>query len=1025
MKNEIRGVGRNARGPRPKVTAIACAVSGVFLSASGVPANAQPSEIEEVTVTGSHILRRDLTASSPISTVDVSAFENASTVSVESVLNRMPQFQPAASQFTSGIQTSIFATPGISALNLRGLGTNRSLVLFDGKRAQPANATLVVDTSTIPAAAISRVEVISGGASAAYGADAMAGVVNFILRRDFEGVSVDAQTSESFEGDGAETRVSALFGINAEGGRGNMMLGLEVANREEVMQADRDFYRDGWNDRGTLGTATFLHPDAYAPGNTQFLPLNLPSQAAVDSLFPQLPPGTVSPRSEFRFNPDGTAYIQARGGAGYTGPIADFDTDLPERGLYVGPNGQLNQHFTERRISMPLERRSMFGRAVYDVTDNISAFGQVTYGKVETEQYATYSPASSMWQATIPRHASNALPAGMTTLLDSRPNPSAPWPLFRALDYLGSITTEVVSDTYQLMAGVEGSLPNRDVTWEAYVSSGGTEQTGHFSNIASFQRYQYLLQQPDYGRGSFLVGNNYTMRCTTGLPVWRQGVSDDCLHAIEVRMKHISDVKQDIAEFTTQGRLAEMRAGELRFAAGATYRENSVTFDPDSTNDNTSVVDNPIGLNPSNDAAGAIDVAEIYGELLIPATQNLDLELGYRYSDYSTAGGEPTYKALFNYSVTERFGLRGGFQLAARAPNIAELFSGPTARVVIFAGGDPCAWNTQNTWGNQPSNPRRTEVQALCRAIIGNDTSAFDTGPAYPAFGCNEPGPNCHQRPTGFFNAEQEIVSGNDELGVEKGKTWTLGFVANGILGAENLRLTADFYMIEIEEAIAPLAAFTAYAKCFNADGVSNPTLAFNDPGGFCSLIHRHPVTGERDNVVAPYSNLGLVETSGLDLQVDWRKDFGPGSLFVNSNMTFLDEYKTQANPDSPLLDAAGTLDQGGQFDYRVSSTFGYDFERATVSLGWRYLPAVDDATKVQNPRSTLLGAEGYSLFDVYGNVRFGDNMQLRVGIDNLLDEQAEIVGANPRVNNNAVNTNPGFYDLLGRRAFVGFQMEF
>src|SRR6185369_5030471 len=182
---------------------------------------AADDELAEITVTGSRIVRRDLDAPSPILTVSSDTFEASSTTSAESVLNQLPQFSPTGTQFASSIQSGATASPGAATLNLRGLGTNRNLVLVDGRRPQPANASLVVDVNTIPAAAIQSVEVITGGASATYGPDAMAGVVNFILKKNFQGLSLDLQTGRTQEGDGEETRVSALMGTNFAEGHGN------------------------------------------------------------------------------------------------------------------------------------------------------------------------------------------------------------------------------------------------------------------------------------------------------------------------------------------------------------------------------------------------------------------------------------------------------------------------------------------------------------------------------------------------------------------------------------------------------------------------------------------------------------------------------------------------------------------------------------------------------------------------------------------------------------------------------------
>ncbi len=209
----------------PAFGLLALATSSLLELGIGQVAQAQEAP-DEVIVTGSRIARRDFSAPSPIMTVEAQAFENSSTVSIESVLNQFPQFVPDGTQFDNGnIEPSAFESPGISSVNLRGLGSSRNLVLVDGRRLQPANATLTVDVGTIPTAAVRSVEAITGGASSVYGADAISGVVNFILRDDFEGVDFDVQTGITQEGDGAETRFSVLFGGDVSEGRGNIMLG--------------------------------------------------------------------------------------------------------------------------------------------------------------------------------------------------------------------------------------------------------------------------------------------------------------------------------------------------------------------------------------------------------------------------------------------------------------------------------------------------------------------------------------------------------------------------------------------------------------------------------------------------------------------------------------------------------------------------------------------------------------------------------------------------------------------------------
>src|SRR5690606_16553647 len=227
---------------RERFGVLAAAIAAALGSAAPVqgqePAQAQQAQQgqqEEVVVTGSRIVRRDFEANSPIMTIDADRFEESSTIAMESVINQLPQFVPAASQFesegtsTGGYQSGPTRTVGSATLSLRGLGVNRNLVLLDGRRAMPVNANMAVNINSIPSAAVARVETITGGASSVYGADAIAGVVNFVLKRDFEGFDLDMQYAETAEGDGAEHRVSAIMGANFAGGLGNVLVGFETS----------------------------------------------------------------------------------------------------------------------------------------------------------------------------------------------------------------------------------------------------------------------------------------------------------------------------------------------------------------------------------------------------------------------------------------------------------------------------------------------------------------------------------------------------------------------------------------------------------------------------------------------------------------------------------------------------------------------------------------------------------------------------------------------------------------------------
>ncbi len=680
------------------------------------------------------------------------------------------------------------------------------------------------------------------------------------------------------------------------------MLGVEWYNRGEVLLKDRDFYLNGWFDPGS-NAGGFIQPPGYSPttailgAGSSTASGGLPSQTAVDSVFASVPgyyPGgsttgmpaggfIATPRSEIYFNPDGSPFLLAKA-RGYNGPFDSPSSQTPTGAGYAGmrlqPNGDLGQVSYVGQASSPLTRRSLFGRATHEINDNLSAFVQANYASVEVQTTQGFSPAITVWSAPIPVDG-RPIPAALQTLLASRPDPTAPWTLFRVLDFMGDpVSTKTSNDVFQIMAGVEGRFSNRDWTWEAYVSSGQTDSLSFFNNLPSLQRYQYLLSQQNatWGAGSFSSGRNYVQNCTSGLPIFTTSsslgagqVSSDCIESIVAKARSVQKLQQDIGEFNLQGKITDMKNGELRFAVGATSRRNTFKFDPGETNDRESVVENPMSIFASNNTAGGTKVSEIYGELLVPITKKFDMEFGLRESDYadSDIGTTDTSKALFTFRATDSVTLRGGFQRAERAPNTAELFQGVSLLVVPFAPSDPCSYtfdhndvSTGQLWGNTANNPNRAAVQALCRAIINNsdadptndNQSVFDIGPA---------GPNGFARPGNpFFPLEIELRQGNPKVQPEKGDTFTLGVVLQSPGGLDGLTASFDYYNVEITDAIAPLNSLFAYQQCFNSNGTSNPTLSYTG-NPYCALILRNTVSGERASVDAPFINTGSLKTYG------------------------------------------------------------------------------------------------------------------------------------------------------------------
>ncbi len=469
---------------------------GLAQPASAQQAAAAPAEDQAIIVTGSRIARRDLQANSPLVTVSEEAFENRSAPNVEDALNELPQFATAGSASALSSANAAFsganAAPGAATLNLRGLGTNRTLVLVNGRRAQPVNAQLVVDVNTIPSAAVKNVEVITGGAAAVYGADAIAGVVNFKMREDFEGIEVNGQAGITQAGDGRNFQISALVGGNFAEGRGNAMFGLVWSDRARAYQRNRDFFTDGWKD-----------PLTSAAGGG--LPLNVAVVGGVN----------------YGLNFDGTLFRTDRANdpaAPFKGPLGNL---AGGSGFKLNPSTSANKTLgyttPTALVNVPLNRYSMYGAAHYDLTDSITFFveGNYSHSKAYAQSFA--GQASTNWALSVPYNQANDDPDSPTfganrnnfhpisrplaDLLNARasrpavagepgyitPTPGSPppvqptvlgtnqpWTLSRGMNFLGELFIETTSDIFQVTTGLRGEVGVSDWTWEVYGSHGNT-----------------------------------------------------------------------------------------------------------------------------------------------------------------------------------------------------------------------------------------------------------------------------------------------------------------------------------------------------------------------------------------------------------------------------------------------------------------------------------------------------------------------------------------------------------------------
>ena len=417
-------------------------------------------------------------------------------------------------------------------------------------------------------------------------------------------------------------------------------------------------------------------------------------------------------------NPDGQGVFLQNNAVvnGYTG-----STEFPYK-LRTQLNDTLQEIDTRRLLSSPLTRYSAFGRATYDIAENISVFAQGSF--VTSNIWAT-GPPTPVTTPAVPRNPAIEPPA-LRALLDSRGLPNDPYRLTEVAKYFPNRTSDNDTSLFDFSAGVEGTLPNSDWTWEAYTQYGDTSVLTHFVGFLWDERRVAFMQAPNFGKGFSMpatAGSQVILTCTSGFPVYEPYVvgadgqivyesgfelTQDCVDAVSANQTQKNKVQQRIFETNFQGKLADMKAGELRGAFGATTRWNESSFKPDPLY--TSAVA----------AGGETDVKEIYGEILLPVVPKFELELGVRRSDFETAGrteSADTWKALFNWAATDTLRFRGGWQRAYRVAERVGAFQRPVEQSADLGGRRPVPQRQFAPLGQRGQQPEsRAGAGALQRA---------------------------------------------------------------------------------------------------------------------------------------------------------------------------------------------------------------------------------------------------------------------------------------------------------------------
>lgn len=951
----------------------------------------ETTEVSQIVVTGSRIARQDYKSSSPIVTVDAQDIQATGSVTIDSLMNDLPQFTPSISSTSNNPSNG-----GQANLDLRSLTPKRTLVLVNGRRLVPSNSDGSADVNLIPAALIRNVETISGGASAAYGSDAIAGVANFILNDQFEGAQIDAQYGVTDRSDGTTQSYTLTVGGNFADDRGNAVISINRSTRDLIFNSAREFSAIS----GASGTTPM--------GSVVFDSTNLPDADVVRGYFGD---SALSLTGAFGFNNDGTVFSHSKAlnfkpsdGIQYTGFYTPGST-------YAFNTGALNY------LSLPMERWNVYSSAKYTLNDNVEFYGDALFNQYTASQELAATPAASTTGFRAPS-TNPFIPADLKAFLDSRANPNASFQLNKRFTDLGGRHAEYDYSVYQLTGGVRGQVPHSSWTYDLYAQYGRVSnietQTGNVSRSA----VQTLLDAADGGASICEGGFN---------PFGENAVSAECLNYIGRTSRTVTTVEQSVLEGTLQGKAFDLPAGEVLVALGAQYRENSYVYasDPslarinprtphlgaDGLPDGGTIGGVEIaGFNAADSVNGSVNSIDLFGEALIPVLanlpfiQSLDLTLGYRYSDYSSIGGTQAYRADIDWEIVNGVRVRGGFNRAVRAPSIGELYSPAGVNFpaignasLTSGGGDPC-----DVTGMYRNGADKDKVRSLCLAQ-GISSAVIDT---YT-----------------FENDQTNGWSGgNIDLEEETADTWSLGLVYQSQFQSpwfSRLSASLDYYSIEIENVISSISISDALSGCFNGTG-ENPN--YDASNSYCQQFSRDPNNGNIIDAIENLDNLGVLKTSGVDLQVDWGIDLidvgGPdwGTIGVNAVVGWLGSREDSVVAGGAMIDRKGT----------ISDDFGNTFPewKSLVSVSWAHGPFTATTRWRRVGEMTIYGSEdtldATHYFDLSGSWAINDVVSVRGGVNNLLDQE-------PRTWNPGVqaNTDPSTYDILGRRYFVGLTAKF
>lgn len=950
-----------------------------LLAGMSVEALAQEQKPAVVEVTGTRMTAPGFNSNSPISSVTAEEIRSTQPVAVEEFFKSLPAAVPAIGPATNN------GTTGAATIDLRGLGTNRTLVLVNGRRLVPFSLDGIVDTNSIPMALLSRVDILTGGASVVYGADAVAGVANFNLRRNFTGV--DVTTSYGMTGDQHDARrrrTDVTMGASLDGGRGNVVLSIGKTKSDPLTQGEREYGVTSLNSvtGAPTGSATTV-PAAFSTNAGTAGNANVLSGAwQIDPASGRL----VQPVQLYNTNPP-NYYV----------------TGLDRTQATALGNYRINEHAeayaevfaTNSEVASALASTGTFG-ATFNVP-----IGNPYIPQAAREQICA--------RRGIP--AANCV-AGNNTIV--------PLTVNRRFTELGPRYNDFDNKTLQYTIGLKGEIA-WDWTYDAYWTRGTSDQSQTRRNWGSLAKVTQALNAL-----STAACVNPANGCVPLNVFGAEGsITPEQAAFINNSSLINQSVEQDVAAVSFSGNLGNtirspLAQAPISMSLLAERRKVSAGTQSDAASQLQGEV---LGTGaPTPDRSGRFTLKEYALEMLLPIASDLpfvkalNAELGYRHTEFATASAKSDYgswKAGGEWAPVQMFRVRGMVQKATRAPNVNELFA-PNVTGLSNLATDPC----QGTNINQADAARAGTLSNLC-VLTGVPLSEAGSLPA-PSSG------QIHN-----------LSGGNAALGPESAKTKTIGFVIEPL---PRLAISVDYYRIDITDAVSTPSTTDILERCYSA--AQNPGFTLNE---FCGMVGRNTINGtfngnEARGVATPRSNLGSQGTSGVDLNVSYRLalsrlglDQRYGNVDISLGANQVNRYTFQATPTAVERDCLGyysvacnNIVSAPVYKRKFNQRTSWNMGAWSVGYNWRYVSGVIEEPGGTEFLPAFASIPSYHYIDLNASWNVSKNVRLVASVTNAANKKPPIVGGSiGGTGPNSGNSFPQSYDAVGRYVTLGATVRF